>query len=304
MTDKLNLIRELAIPFPIPASFHSQARAFAGQYFNQNVRERVYLNTLAVLVANAYFRLLGFETNLTEPDRWNALQRLWSEANDLELTGLGNLECQAIEAGQQTVMLSAESSSDPIGCLFVEIDRANHSALLIGFVPNVITELEVAISDLQSMDDLIDYLSRLKTSLSIEISQEIDINREFAEKKTIYLRDWLNNIYTVDWEPALRGLQAVTCKKKLQLAGQIFEIQLSVDRHNDESVLVRVIVRGEGFILPRGMQVSVPDEFDIYTETVKDAADLIDIPLELSSGEEFWVELRLFESVIREYFVA
>lgn len=248
--------------------------------------------------------MLGFETNLTEPDRWNALQRLWSEANELELTGLGNLECQAIEAGQQTVILSAESSSDLIGCLFVEIDRTNRSASLIGFVPAVISGQEVAIAELQSMDDLIDYLAQLKTSVSIEIPQIIDITREFAEKKTTYLRDWLNNIYTADWEPAMRGLQTVTCKKKLQLAELVFEMQLSVDRHNDESVLVRVIVRGEGFILPSGMQVSVPDEFDIYTETVKDAADLIDIPLELLSGEEFWVELRLGESAIREYFVA
>jgi Protein of unknown function (DUF1822) len=304
MTDRLNLIRELAIPFSIPASFHSQARAFAGQYFNQNVRERVYFNTLAVLVANAYFRLLGFETNLTEPDRWNALKRLWSEANELELTGLGNLACQAIEAGQQTVILSAESSSDLIGCLFVEIDRTNRSASLIGFVPAVISGQEVAIAELQSMDDLIDYLAQLKTSVSIEIPQTIDITREFAEKKTTYLRDWLNNIYTADWEPAMRGLQTVTCKKKLQLAGQIFEIQLSVERHHDGSVLVRVIVRGEDFRLPRGIQVSVPDESDIYTETVQDAADLIDIPLELLSGEEFWVELRLGESAIREYFVA
>jgi hypothetical protein len=67
---------------------------------------------------------------------------------------------------------------------------------------------------------------------------------------------------------------------------------------------VRVIVQGENTYLPRGMQVSVPDESEIYTETVNQVADLISIPLELVPGEEFWVELRLGEASIREYFIA
>ena len=303
MTDKLNLLRELAIPFLIPASFRSQAKAHAGQYFNQNVRERIYVNTLAILVADAYFRLLGFETNLTKPDRWNALQRLWSEANELELVGLGNLECRVIDVGQQTVTSIAENSIDVIGYLFIEIASSENFATLLGFLPSVHPDGEIEIAQLRSMDDLIDYLAPLETALSSKTPQTIDIAQEFAEKKTTYLRNWLNNIYTADWEPAMRDLRIVTCKKQLQLAGQIFEIQLSVDRNYDELVLVRVIVRAESATLPKGMQVSVPDESDIYTETVNDIANLIDIPLELSSGEEFWVELRLGENFSREYFI-
>ncbi|MBW4568240.1 MAG: DUF1822 family protein [Tolypothrix carrinoi HA7290-LM1] len=292
MSDKLNVLRELAIPFPVTVSFKRQARVYASQYFTQDAQQRIYFNTLAVLVADAYFRMLGFETNLAKPERWNAAYRLWNEANELELIGLGNLECRAIATGQQSVILPPESLSDRIGYLFVEIASSEKSATLIGFLPAFhpeTTDAEVAIATLQSMDDLIDYLT---------------LTQEFAEKKLTYLRNWLNNVYEADWEPSMRDLRSATCKKKLQLAGQVFEMQLSVSQSNDELILVRVNVKSESGSLPRGMQVSVPDESDIYTETVNEAADLISIPLELSSGEEFWVELRIGETFIREYFIA
>jgi hypothetical protein len=315
MSDKLSALQELAIPFPIPASFRRQARAYASQYFTQNAQERTYFNTLVVLVADAYFRLLGFETNLTKPERWNAARRLWSEANELELLGLGNLECLVIATGQKSVILPPESLSDElqrgvahrIGYLFVEIASSEKAATLVGFLPAFHLETkdaEVTIADLQSMDDLIDYLAQQEASSLAEIVQTNDLTREFAEKKITYLRNWLNNVYEADWEPSMRDLKTATCKKKLQLAGQVFEMQLSVSQSNDELILVRVIVQGESGSLPRGMQVSVPDESDIYTETVNEAADLISIPLELSSGEKFWVELRIGETFIREYFIA
>ncbi|MBW4625632.1 MAG: DUF1822 family protein [Brasilonema octagenarum HA4186-MV1] len=319
MSDKLNVLRELAIPFPVTASFRRQARAYASQYFTQDAQERVYFKTLAVLVADAYFRLLGFETNVIQPERWNAIRRLWSEVSDLELPGLGNLECCVLATGQDTVILPPASLSNHIGYLFVEIASSEKEATLIGFVPafhSETTDAEVAmaqsarfaIADLQSMDDLIDYLAQQETSSLTdsltEIVQTNDLTREFAEKKITYLRNWLNNIYEADWEPSMRDLRSATCKKKLQLAGQVFEMQLSVSQNNDKLIFVRVNVQCKNGSLPRGMEVSVPDESDIYTETVNEAADLISIPLELSSGEEFWVELRIGEIFMREYFIA
>jgi hypothetical protein len=299
MSDKLNVLRELAIPFPVTVSFKRQARIYASQYFTQDAQQRIYFNTLAVLIADAYFRMLGFETNLAKPERWNAAYRLWNEANELELIGLGNLECCVIATGQKSVILPPESLSNRIGYLFVEIASSEKSATLIGFLPAFhpeTTDAEVAMSTtgyayatLQSMDDLIDYLT---------------LTQEFADKKLTYLRNWLNNVYEADWEPSMRDLRSATCKKKLQLARQVFEMQLSVSQSNDELIFVRVNVKSESGSLPRGMQVSVPDESDIYTETVNETANLISIPLELSSGEEFWVELRIGETFIREYFIA
>jgi hypothetical protein len=307
MSDKLNALQELAIPFPIPASFCRQARDYASQYFVQDVQHRIYCNTLAVLVADAYFCLLGFETNLDQPARWNVIRRLWSEANELELPGLGNLECRCITTGQQTASLPPESLSDRIGYVFVEIESSEKLARLLGFLPafhSEPTDIEVEIADLQSMDDLIDYLAQQESSSPAEIAEISDLTREFAETRITYLRNWLNSIYTADWEPSRRGLRAATCKKKILLAGQTFEMELSVSQSSDELILVTVIIQSEDASLPQGMQVSVPDEGDIYTEAVNEEADLISIPLELSPDEEFWVELRLGGSSCREYFVA
>ncbi|MBD2341798.1 DUF1822 family protein [Calothrix sp. FACHB-156] len=289
MTDELNDLWELAIPFPIPASFRQKARTYASQYFTQVAQERIYFNTLAVLIVDAYFRLLGFETNLAKPERWNAAHRIWSEANEIELPRFGNLECCVITTGQRIVIPLPESLSDRIGYLFVEIASSEKEAKLIGFLPTSQSktfDTEVTIADLQSMDDLIDYL----------VEKRLPI-------KVTYLRNWLNNIYEGGWEPSVRNLRTATCKKKLQLKGQVFEIQLSVSQSN-ELISVRVNVQGESGSLPVGMQVSVPDESDVYTKTANESADPIFIPLEFSPGEEFWVELRLGKTFIREYFIA
>ncbi|BAZ16012.1 hypothetical protein NIES4071_78850 [Calothrix sp. NIES-4071] len=304
MTDKLDVLRELAIPLPIPVSFRRQAKVYASQYFAQDAQERTYFNTLAVLVVDAYFRMLGFETNLAKLERWNAANRLWSEANEIELPGLGYLECCVIQPGQLSIVLPQESLSGNLGYLFVEINSEN-TATLFGFLPashSNATDTEVSLTDLLSMDDLIDYLAPQEDSLT-EIVETDDLTQEFTQKKITYLRNWLNSIYEAGWEPSMRDLKTATCKKNLELAGQVFEIQLSVSE-NDEVILVRVIVRGTSGSLPKGLQVSVPDETDIYTETVNDVADLISIPLELSKGEKFWVELRIGQNFIREYFVA
>ena len=305
MSNKLNMLRDLSIPFPVTASFRQQAKNYASQYFTEDTQKRIYLQTLALLAVDAYLRMLNFDTNLTKPERWNALLRLWSEANEIELPELGNLECCVIATGQQYVTLPLEGLR--IGYLFVEIASSEKTATLVGFLPahGETIDTEVAITNLQSMDELIDYLSEREASLTQAV-QINDLTQEFAEKKITYLRNWLNNIYEEDWEPSpsMRGLQTITCKKKFQLAGQIFEIQLCVSQQNHDLMLVRVIVQAESGALPMGMQVSVPDEADIYTETVNEIANLISIPLELANGEEFWVELRIGESFIKEYFIA
>jgi hypothetical protein len=102
----------------------------------------------------------------------------------------------------------------------------------------------------------------------------------------------------------MRNLRNAICKKNISLAGQIFKMQLSVGQPSEELVTVTVTIQSENTFLPMGMQISVPDESDIHTETVNKSGDLISIPLELSPGKEFWVELRIAESFIREYFIA
>jgi Protein of unknown function (DUF1822) len=252
---------------------------------------RVYLNALAVLVADAYLRLLNFQTSLAQPERWNAADRLWGEASELELVGLGKIECRAVLAGQTVVFLPPETWVDRIGYLFIEVAASEKAAKLVGFLPAdslETSEAEVIIRNLRSIDQMIDYLTDLE---------------EFVSYQITYFKNWLNNIYEAGWEPALRDLSFITGQKKISLAEQVFVLQIYVSQGSDELTDVRVNVRAESGFLPKGLQVSVPDENEIHVETVNEPADLIVVPLEFLAGEEFWVDVQMGDNSIREYFI-
>jgi Protein of unknown function (DUF1822) len=297
MIDQPSTLSDLAMPFPITSAARRQARAYAAQYFIPDTRG-VYLNTLAVLVADNYLRLLNFQTNLAQPERWNAADRLWGETSELELVGLGKIECRAVLAGQNVVFLPPETWVDRIGYLFIEIAASEKAAKLVGFLPAdslKISEAEVIIKNLQSVDQMIDYLTDL---------EESRLSEEFVSYQITYLKNWLNNIYEAGWEPALRDLSVITGQKKISLSEQVFLLQVAVFRGGDESIGIRVTVRAESGSLPIGMKVIVPDECEDYVEMVNSLADVIIIPLELLAGEEFWIELQIGAGSSREYFIA
>jgi Protein of unknown function (DUF1822) len=297
MIDQPSTLSDLAMPFPITSAARRQARAYAAQYFIPDTRG-VYLNTLAVLVADNYLRLLNFQTNLAQPERWNAADRLWGETSELELVGLGKIECRAVLAGQTVVFLPPETWVDRIGYLFIEIAASEKAAKLVGFLPAdslKISEAEVIIKNLQSVDQMIDYLTDL---------EESRLSEEFVSYQITYLKNWLNNIYEAGWEPALRDLSVITGQKKISLSEQVFLLQVAVFRGGDESIGIRVTVRAESGSLPIGMKVIVPDECEDYVEMVNSLADVIIIPLELLAGEEFWIELQIGAGSSREYFIA
>ncbi len=296
MIDQPQKTPELALPFPITRAFRRQAQAYAAQYFTQDTHE-IYLNTLSVFVANAYLQLLGFSTNLASPDRWNAACRLWGDASELELVGLGNLECRSISIGQTVVTISPEAWDDRIGYLVIKIATSEKVAELVGFLPASsleIPEAEIVTADLQSINEMIDYLTDL---------EDFSFSKEFTDHKITYLRQWLDNIYEADWEPAARDLSRTDGEKKISLADQVFVLKLTVSQYSDELIGVQVSVRAAGGFLPRGLKVCVPDEDKIHTETVSEQADLVIIPLEFSCGEEFWVELQMGSCSAKEYFI-
>jgi hypothetical protein len=292
MIDQPSTSPDLAMPFPITSAARRQARAYAAQYFIPDTRA-VYLNTLAVLVADNYLRLLNFQTNLAQPERWNAADRLWGAASELELVGLGKIECCAVLAGQTVAFLPPEAWIDRIGYLFIEVAASEKVAKLVGFLPAdplEILEAEVTIKNLQPIDQMIDYLTDLE-------------NFSLVTHQTIHLKNWLSNIYRMDWEPAIRNSSVATGQKKFLLAEQIFVVQISIAQDSSELIYVRINVRAESGFLPKGLQVSVPDENEIHMEIVNEPADLIVVPLEFLAGEEFWVDLKMGDNSIREYFI-
>jgi Protein of unknown function (DUF1822) len=175
---------DLWIPLPITGDAKKLAQQFANDLPNPQKAEQVYLNTLAVCTVNNYLRIVGIPTNLSAGNSWNPAARLLANVADLEVTGLGSLECRPMRKSDRFCYVPAEVQDDRLGYIVVQIDDAEQEATLLGFTPAVESE-ELLVSDLRSIDDLLEYLV-LPTPQTAK--QPTNLNR------------WLQNIFDAGWE--------------------------------------------------------------------------------------------------------
>lgn len=81
--------------------------------------------------------MMGFETNLQGGDSWNPISRMGANVADLEISGIGKLECIPVKPEDTEYSIPAEVWLDRVGYLFVEINLAEREATLREFVPNL-----------------------------------------------------------------------------------------------------------------------------------------------------------------------
>ncbi|MEG4003410.1 MULTISPECIES: DUF1822 family protein [unclassified Microcoleus] len=180
---------------PITKKAIRLAWQFASEHNNPQKVEQIYINTLAVLAVCDYLKILDIETDLTQCDSWNPVIRLLENVADLYIKGLGKIECRPIRSAQHQGENSHENSSknlpemcpvplearqERIGYIVVEIDEDEKEARLLGFSPTGDTG-ELVLRDLHSLDDFLIYLEHLSES-------------------QVNLRQWLENIFTSDWQ--------------------------------------------------------------------------------------------------------
>ena len=87
-----------ALSLPLTRQALQIAQQFAQQQPSPEKSAQVYLNTLAVWLANEYLQLMGVETNLTGSDSWNPVVRMWADVADLLLANGERLECRPVSA--------------------------------------------------------------------------------------------------------------------------------------------------------------------------------------------------------------
>ncbi|MGJ5675236.1 MAG: DUF1822 family protein [Nostochopsis sp.] len=186
----MNYITERqTISIPIPEEFRENALKFAREQPTQTKAKQVYLNTLAVQVVNTYLHMLDIPTDLASSYSWNPYRRLIDDVADLVLTGVGHLECRAIRTGDRICEIPPEVWDDRIGYVVVEINKTCKEGKIWGFLPHV-TAAEIDINQLQLLDELIE------------------------RSHLVYLRSWLENIYTTEWQT----VEDFTSKIKTQFA--------------------------------------------------------------------------------------
>jgi hypothetical protein len=190
-----NITETQSLPMPITQKAIRSAWQFASAHNHPQKAEQIYLNTLAVLVVQDYLQILDIETDLTECDSSNSVIRMFENTADLYITGLGKVECLPIRSIHQQVKngchnfypslpemcpVPIEATEERIGYIVVEIDEDQKEARLLGFSPTAETG-ELVLSDLGSLDDFLMHL-------------------EYLWESKVNLRQWLENIYTSDWE--------------------------------------------------------------------------------------------------------
>jgi hypothetical protein len=192
---KNNTTTTQSLPMPITQKAIHLAWQFACEHQHPQKVEQIYLNTLAVLVVADYLKILDIETDLTQCDSWNPVIRLFENVADLYVKGLGKIECLPIRAehkqgenGNQNSAINlpeicrvpTEAREERIGYIVVEIDEDEKEARLLGFSPTADSG-ELVLRDLHPLDDFLLHLERIYES-------KVD------------LRQWLENIFTSDWE--------------------------------------------------------------------------------------------------------
>ncbi|MEG4802947.1 DUF1822 family protein [Microcoleus sp. ARI1-B5] len=191
-----NLSNLEPLPMPITQNSLQLARQFSAQQRHPQRQEQVYLNTLAVLAVRDYLTILSIDTDLTQCDSWNPAVRLFADAADLYVKGLGKIECRPMRHLHQNLAkanqdLSAnppdicpvpvEARAERIGYIAVEIDEEEKEARLLGFSQTADSG-ELVLSELHSLDDFLVHLEHL-----------------FEAK--VDLRQWLVNVFAPDWQP-------------------------------------------------------------------------------------------------------
>jgi len=315
--------KDFSLTLPITQAAHRRAWQFSQQQPTPQKAEQVRLNTLAVYAVNDYLQMMGISTDLTASDSWNPVVRLCVNVADLEVIGVGRLECRCIRANEQTCYIPPEVWEDRIGYLVVELDEQLRAATILGFTKTAAME-QLQLSQLQPLEDLLEHLSQL-------------ISIEAAKSETlVHLSQWLQNVFEVGWQtvesllnPAEASLafsfrradglgesdltypehhvrRAKLIDLGMKLAGHSVAliVELRPESHQKTGILLQVHPTGSQTYLPPQLQLIVLDETGaIFLEAQSRQADnYIQLQFSGKPGERFSVKVALANVSITENF--
>ncbi|MEP0884768.1 DUF1822 family protein [Trichocoleus sp. ST-U3] len=330
MTFNPHELEDFALPLPITQAARTIAQQFATQQPTPHKAEQVLLNTLSVCVVNDYLQMMGIPTNLAASDSWNPIVRLCSDVADLEVRGIGRLECRPLRSTEQICHIPPEVWSDRIGYVMVQIDESMREASVLGFTPSVTTS-ELSIGQLRSPEDLLDRLQELMHPITAAASSLAPAFRRTQAN----LSQWFNNVFEAGWQtvetlltppesnlafsfrgdvlaPSLEQPEAAVRKAKLidlgvEIADLSVALVVEINPESEEktNILLQVHPRGNQAYLPPSLQLIVLDESgsNFLEAESRDADDYIQLEFSGNSGEQFSVRVALGNASIQEDFV-
>ncbi|MBF2049836.1 MAG: DUF1822 family protein [Elainella sp. C42_A2020_010] len=316
--------QQLTVTLPMTRLARETADQFAQQQPTPAKAEQVRQNTLAVYALQDYCQMLGIATDLNAGDSWQPLKRLAANVADLELVGVGRLECRPVEPNASVCLIPPEVWADRLGYVAVQLDLVNLEATLLGFVPTVTTE-HLPLDQFDSLDALIDRvhleqqaapsISRMATDLGQWL-----VGQATASWQTI--ESLLDSLYT---EPAFAFRSAAETTSEdipaesetlrraklihLSTATVDYPLVLVVEvrprSEQQRSVYVQIHPIEAGTGLPAGLRlVGLDQAGSVVLETrTRPADDYIQLRFRGRPGELLRLEIELQDTVLSEHFV-
>lgn len=338
MTHPTHELDDLSLSLPITQTALRTAQQFAKEQPTSEKAEQVRLNTLAVCAVNDYLQMMGIPTNLNASDSWNPVLRLCADVADLEVTGIGRLECRPYRNSQPTCYIPPEVWLDRVGYVVVEIDEHSLEAKVLGFTKTAREREELPIRQLQPIDDLIDVLNlapvrelpplpaRTRVNLSQWLTNIFEQGWETVESLfapaepdlAFNFRSAPNSVVDDNWrsatdsvinEPELSN-EGVSRAKLIDLgmplAGEVVALVIELQPESDRktNILLQVHPTGDRMFLPPHLQLTVLDETgSVFLEAQARSADnYIQLQFRGDSGEQFSVRVALGDvSVVEDF---
>jgi hypothetical protein len=329
MANSTSQTKDFSFALPITQKARRIAQEFASAQLPPQKAEQVRLNTIAVCVVNNYLQMMGIPTNLKASDCWHPVVRMCGDIADLEVAGVGRLECRPMRADRPTCYVPPEVWEDRIGYVVVQLDEPLREATVLGFAKTVAIA-ELPISQLQAPEDLLTHLNQLR-------QPTIDSKSVTGHQTLVNLSQWLSQVFEGSWQPVeallapaqtnlafcFRGAdsfsktdsdypedrvrRAKLINLGVQLAGYFVALFVEIEPESDEKTAIRLQIHptGSQTYLPPGLQLMVLDESGaIFLEAqARHADNYIQLQLSGKPGEQFSVKVALGEVSMTENFV-
>lgn len=324
MTRQPPNLSDHSIPVPITSIAEQTSLQFARACRDPAKAEQVRLNTLAVYAVHHYLDWLEIATDLTVCDSWDPLMRLFCDVADLEVLGIGRLECRPVDLRQQPWEIPLEAWEDRIGYVMVALDETERTARLLGFYPTA-SETGISLTTLQPIEALLTRLQPAPTPTPVP-----------ASSPTVHLEQWLRNQFEEGWEAIETLFQTGFLGPRLAFRGESQVSELPADfttgksrgrvidlgiqfgeqrivlvvtflplAEGDSIVRLQLRPTGDQLYLPFGLRFQVRDQQGILHQDLqtRSADNRLQLELTGQQGEEFSVEIKLGEFRLTQAFV-
>ncbi|MGF1497338.1 MAG: DUF1822 family protein [Elainellaceae cyanobacterium] len=189
---------------PVSLEAHQRAQHLCRHQGDRQKAQQIYLNVLATAAVGFYLRCMGIATDWETSQSADPVLLTAMDTADLEVDGLGKLECRPVLPHQTSMYLPPEVWGDRLGYVAVQFDEDLRSATLLGFVETVSTQ-KLPLDQLQPLDDLVRHLHQIQQRQT-ELVQ--------AGERRACLSRWLADRVETGW----RSLESLLGSSRPQLA--------------------------------------------------------------------------------------